>query len=91
MPLRTYTIDPNEPVVVRTYENAYEAEFGRVLLEAAGIPCAVVGEWYAEVTPVRVRLMVRRMDLDVAREALDAPPGVTDADVDDTGEGDTAT
>ena len=32
---RTHTTDPNQPVVIRTYPNEYEAELGRIVLESA--------------------------------------------------------
>lgn len=66
--LRSYTFDPNEPVVIREYRQQFEAELARLLLEAADIPCAVL-DTYTEV-PV-VRLIVRRGDLAEARAVLD--------------------
>ena len=62
--MRTYTLDPNEPVVLRHFRFAYQAEVARALLEAAEIPCAVVGDSYTEVAGVPVRLVVRRGDVD---------------------------
>lgn len=78
--LRTYTVDPNEPVVIREYRHVYEAELARALLEAADIPCAVLAETYTEVAGAPVRLAVRRGDAAEARAALDAPGDPADGE-----------
>jgi hypothetical protein len=71
--MRTVIIyDPDKPVIIRNFPNDYEAELGRTLVEAAGIPCMFVriGEGFA-VGPVQ--LAVRQKDVEAALEALDAP------------------
>ena len=73
--LRTWTIDPNEPVVIRTYPGTYAADVARVVLDAAGIPCMLLGNTFSEVGET-VRLAVRRDDVSDAIAALDADPGV---------------
>ena len=71
--LRTYTIDPNEPVVIRTYRHEYEAELARARLDAADLHCLVLAPAYAEHMGASVRLLVRRADVEEARAILDAP------------------
>ena len=79
--LRTITIDPHEPIVIRTYTGAFVAEVARLVLEEAGIPCMLLCDTYSEVGET-VRLAVRRGDVPDALAALDA-------EVPTAGEGDT--
>jgi len=69
--LRTITIDPNEPVVIRTCPDAYTAEMARLALHAAGIPCMLLGNTYLGAADA-VRLAVRRDDATEAVAALEA-------------------
>ncbi len=71
--LRTYTIDPNEPVVIRTYRHEYEAEIARARLDTAGLLCLVLAPTYVEYAGESVRLVGRRADAAEARAILDAP------------------
>jgi hypothetical protein len=83
--------DPNELVVIRDFSHEYEAELARVLLEAADIPSVFIREWGEGLGTGRVRLSVRRADVDAAVEALepapqtsldeDAPPDAQAADL----------
>jgi protein involved in temperature-dependent protein secretion len=80
--LRAHTFDPNEPVVIRTYRYAYEAELARAVLEAAGIPCMLSADSYAEAAGLPVRLAVRRDHAADAAAALDAPTPLDEAELD---------
>ena len=80
--MRTETLDPAEPIVIRTYRYAYEAELARARLEAASIPCMLSSDSYAEAAGLPIRLAVRREDAAEAGEVLDAPPPLEDADLD---------
>lgn len=68
--IRWTRVDPDEPITLRSYRYAYEAELARLTLEAAGIPCAVLSDTYSEVVSSVARLAVRRRDVERAREAL---------------------
>ncbi len=60
--------------VAYTTSSAEEAEILRVALQNEGIPCEVDGAHQAGLTGVpilEVRLLVRREDLDKAREIID--------------------
>lgn len=70
---RTDTADPNEPLVVRTFRFAYEAELARATLDAADIPCLLLGDSASEAVGFPVRLAVRRDQTDEAAAVLDAP------------------
>ena len=69
--IRTITIDPAEPMVIRSYSGSYAAEVARVVLESVGIPCMLLGNTFSEVGET-VRLAVRRGDVSDAIAALDA-------------------
>lgn len=63
-------------VVVGRYTRRHEAELGKQLLEAAGIPCALfsddAGGWYPPIlTSSPARLVVREHDAERAREVLE--------------------
>lgn len=67
-----------EPAVVRTYSSEIEAELGRVALEADGIAAFVATNDAAGILRYvqGVQLVVRRDELEAAREilaALDTP------------------
>jgi hypothetical protein len=70
---RTDTADPNEPLVIRTYRFAYEAELARATLDAADIPCQLLGDSTSEAIGLPVRLAVRRDQVAEAVAVLDAP------------------
>lgn len=65
--------DPNEPVVVGEFDNELQANFIVTRLEEAGVPAWVTGQHTAGFraeAPGRVRVLVRAVDVDRAREAL---------------------
>lgn len=72
MVIRTIVYDPNEPVVIRTFNYDYEAEFSRLLIEAADIPALLVRDACGGLGTGRVRLAVRCSDAEAALVALDA-------------------
>ena len=70
--MRTHTIDPNEPVVIRVFHATHEAELARALLESEEIACMLLGNTFSELNCV-IRLAVRRDQAAAALAALDAP------------------
>jgi hypothetical protein len=72
--MRTIIVDPNEPVVIRSYRLPYEAELARVRLEVEEIPCMLLPDTNTELGNSKVRLAVRREDVEGALAILDAPP-----------------
>jgi hypothetical protein len=80
--MRTHTIDPNEPVVIRVYHAAHEAEYARALLEAEEIACMLLGNTFSELNGA-IRLAVRRDQAAEALAALDAPTEEINEDDDD--------
>ena len=66
--MRTVTSDSSDPIVIRHYRTQFEAEWARVVLEVAGIPCVLLSASYSEVQEP-VRLAVRR-DYYAAAEAV---------------------
>ena len=67
-----------ETVAVRTYQNEYEAEIARAVLEAHGIEALVMADNAGGMLPMlqplfQIRLIVRGSDADAAREILDEP------------------
>ena len=69
-----------EPVVVRAYHTEVEAEIARAVLNAHGIAALVQRQDAAGLLRAvqGVQLIVRREDLEVAREVLDAGAGPSD-------------
>ena len=63
-------MDPDEPVVIRVFDNMLAAEVARAVLESADIACMVIGSTYPE-GPETVRLAVRRDQIDEAIAELD--------------------
>ena len=67
-------------VVLREYGNEVEARFAATVLEANGVPARVAADTAGGAFPslallFPVRLLVRAMDADLARELLDTPAG----------------
>ena len=65
-------------VVLREYGNEVEARFAATVLEANGVPARVAADTAGGAFPslallFPVRLLVRAMDADLARELLDTP------------------
>ena len=65
-------------VVLREYGNEVEARFAATVLEANGVPAHVTADNAGGAFPSMsvlfpVRLLVRAMDADLARELLDTP------------------
>jgi hypothetical protein len=65
-------------VVLREYGNEMEAQFAATVLEANGVPARVVADTAGGALPSMalvfpVRLLVRALDADLARELLDTP------------------
>lgn len=75
MARRTVLYDPNRPVVIRTFENDYEADLARALLEAADIPSMLVRQLREGGGVGRADVAVRHQDVDAALEVLADPPG----------------
>lgn len=71
----------SEPVVVRQFMSAIEAELARGALEAAGITAVVraddVGGMRPHLQMGGVALLVRPEDVEAAREVLDSPASET--------------
>jgi hypothetical protein len=68
----------DEIVVLREYGNEMEAQFAATVLEANGVPARVVADTAGGALPSMalvfpVRLLVRALDADLARELLDTP------------------
>lgn len=64
--------DPGEPVPLRRYASEALASLDQGVLDAAGIPAFLQLNRYAEVDSGAVVLVVRRRDLQAARDLLDA-------------------
>lgn len=65
-------------VVLREYGNEVEAQFAATVLEANGVPARVLADTAGGALPSMalvfpVRLLVRALDADLARELLDTP------------------
>jgi hypothetical protein len=65
-------------VVLREYGNEVEAQFAATVLEANGVPARVLADTAGGALPSMalvfpVRLLVRAVDADLARELLDTP------------------
>ena len=74
-------------VLLREYGNEVEARFAATVLEANGVPARVAADTAGGAFPSMallfpVRLFVRAMDADLARELLDTPadPSLDDAE-----------
>ena len=72
-------------VVLREYGNEVEARFAATVLEANGVPAHVTADNAGGAFPSMsvlfpVRLLVRAMDADLARELLDTPADPPSAD-----------
>jgi hypothetical protein len=68
----------DEIIVLREYGNEMEAQFAATVLEANGVPARVVADTAGGALPSMalvfpVRLLVRALDADLARELLDTP------------------
>jgi hypothetical protein len=68
----------DEIVVLREYGNEMEAQFAATVLEANGVPARVIADTAGGALPSMalvfpVRLLVRAIDADLARELLDTP------------------
>lgn len=72
--LRRFTYDPSEPVVLRQYPAEPLAAVDLALLEAAGIPATLRRESFSELGLPAVSIVVRRGDVDSAREEIDPRP-----------------
>ena len=65
-------------VVLREFGNEVEAQFAATVLEANGVPARVVADTAGGALPSMalvfpVRLLVRALDAELARELLDTP------------------
>jgi hypothetical protein len=79
--MRDVLYDPTAPVVVRTVTFDYEAELARALLDAADVPVLLIRETHVGLGPGGARIVVRRVDVPAALEALqelDVPLDETD-------------
>jgi hypothetical protein len=68
----------DEIVVLREYGNEMEAQFAATVLEANGVPARVIADTAGGALPSMalvfpVRLLVRAIDADLARELPDTP------------------
>jgi hypothetical protein len=72
--VRSFSVDPDEAIVIRDFRYRHEADLAQVVLDGAGIPSVVLAETYTELASAPIRLAVRRADVADARRLLDAPP-----------------
>lgn len=72
--LGTFSIDPDEAVVIRDFRYRHEADLAQVVLDGAGIPSVVLADTYTELAGAPIRLAVRRADVADARRLLAVPP-----------------